>query len=703
MKALHVNLCLFAVVIVILCTFAPGSAQQTPPQQQRPPVFRGEAVLVTVDAYPQRDGKIVEGLKAEDFQILEDGKPQAVENVEFVRVEPSLSESERRDPGSVSEMIRQASDPHNRVFVVFLDQMHVTILGSHATRRPMVDALNRIIGETDLFGVMTQNTDPRALTFGRRLLSVEEQLTKYWNWGERHRITPDPLDPMEGTLEGWFKCKPPTPTDPCPLWWFFDNGQRRYLYEHLIERRREDRTLTALENLVDRLAGLREARTVTLVVTEGWRVFRPNTALANEAGVLGPSLPPVGSSGGTLTIGDKSRMPNATLGYMKDAQDELVRLATLDNDRRFRDLLTAANRANVSFYPINPSGLPTLDTPIHESRPPSLAEDGNRLRLRATALMTMAENTDGIAIVNTNDLAAGMKRIVDDVSAYYLLGYYSTNTTHDGRYRRIEVKSKVPGLNVRARRGYYAPSNRPAREVFTPAPAGPEPPKGLDAALGELSRLRVSADVFTRGLLTGAQAQVVVELASARTGSAPWSGGADVQVVVTPDGGAPLAPVTARIESGARGVLVSVPVPANVSAVRVVSKMSAAGESLEDTLELKRSPAPVVGEGVLYRGRPAASSPLRPVADLQYRRTERVHVEWAIAGELDQRSARLLGKNGGPLAIPVAVTERETDGRKVVAADLNLAPLSFGDFVIELTAGRGAETVIRLVAFRVIQ
>ena len=77
---------------------------------------------------------------------------------------------------------------------------------------------------------------------------------------------------------------------------------------------------------------------------------------------------------------------------------------------------------------------------------PSLVEDGNRLRLRQDAMMTLAENTDGIAIVNTNDLAAGMKRIVDDVSAYYLLGYYSTNTTHDGRYRRIEVKAKTPGL-----------------------------------------------------------------------------------------------------------------------------------------------------------------------------------------------------------------------------------------------------------------
>jgi hypothetical protein len=332
-------------------------------------------------------------------------------------------------------------------------------------------------------------------------------------------------------------------------------------------------------------------------------------------------------------------------------------------------------------------------------------EDGNRLRLRLEALRTLAENTDGIAIVTTNDLAAGMKRIVDDVSAYYLLGYYSTNTTHDGKYRRIEVKTKPPGLNVRARRGYYAPDNKPVREVFTPAAAGPEPPKGMEAALGELSRLRVSADVFTRGALVGGRdrADIVVEIASARATAAPWSGGADVQVVVTPDGGAPLAPVTARIEPGARGVLVSVPLQVSIGAIRVVSKVTAAGESLEDTVELRRTAAPLVGEAVLYRGRPAATSPLRPVADLQYRRIERVHVEWAIAGELDQRSARLLSRNGQPLAIPVTVTERETGGHKVVAADLNLAPLSFGDYVIELTVGRGADTEIKLIAFRLVQ
>ena len=88
-------------------------------QNQRPPTFRAGAVLVTVDAYPQRDGRTVEGLTAADFEVLEDGKPQKIENFEFVRIEPSLSESERRDPNTQRESLDQAADPHNRVFVVY--------------------------------------------------------------------------------------------------------------------------------------------------------------------------------------------------------------------------------------------------------------------------------------------------------------------------------------------------------------------------------------------------------------------------------------------------------------------------------------------------------------------------------------------------------------------------------------------------------
>jgi len=687
-------------MLVALSVHAPAmklGAQQNPPPQ-RPPVFRGESVLVTVDAYPQRNGRIVEGLTAADFQVLEDGKAQTVESVEFVRIEPSFSESGRRDPNSMNEMLALVADPHIRVFVVFLDQIHVTIAGAHASRRPLVDTLDRLIGSNDVFAVMTQNTDPRALTFGRRLQSIEEHLAQYWDWGERYRIDLDVTDPMEQQLKNCFEFKP---VPPFTEWMVDDNGQRRHLYELLVDRRREDRTLTALEHLVDRLSGMREARTVVLTITEGWRLFPDDRRLAEEANLYGANRPRVGTVGGQLVIGDRGGTTDRGIG--KICNDELIRLAELNDQRRLQDLTKRANQANVSFYPVNPAGLQTSDTPISQTSQPSALEDSNRLRNRLDAMRTLADNTDGLAVVNTNDLGAGMKRIVDDVSAYYLLGYYSTNTAHDGRFRRIDVKAKPPNVNMRARRGYFAPSDMPVRATIAAPPAGPVLPDGFSDAIGELSKLQPAADLFARGAIIGDKLQVAVELSSSRSTVAPWSNGADVRVVATGADGVALPAATAHMDANTRGVLLSLPIPGTMMDARVVAKVSASGQSLECTADIRRAAAGLVGQAVLYRGRATATSPLRPVADLQYWRTERVHVEWLLTGDIDQRSARLLGRTGQPLTVPVTVTERETDGQRVVAADLNLAPLGAGQYVIELTVGRGATSERRLIAFRVLQ
>ena len=91
-------------------------------------------------------------------------------------------------------------------------------------------------------------------------------------------------------------------------------------------------------------------------------------------------------------------------------------------------------------------------------------------------MMTLAENTDGFAVVNTNDLGAGLRRISDDVSAYYVLGYYSTNAKFDGKFRRIEVKMRPPGFKVKARRGYFSPPENTAPGAPTAGPAWRCPP-----------------------------------------------------------------------------------------------------------------------------------------------------------------------------------------------------------------------------------
>ena len=62
--------------------------------------------------------------------------------------------------------------------------------------------------------------------------------------------------------------------------------------------------------------------------------------------------------------------------------------------------------------------------------------------------------------MNNNDLDAGLKRISDDLSSYYLLGYYSTNGKLDGRFHNIKVRVKRPGVDVRARKGYRSATAR---------------------------------------------------------------------------------------------------------------------------------------------------------------------------------------------------------------------------------------------------
>ena len=153
-------------------------------------------------------------------------------------------------------------------------------------------------------------------------------------------------------------------------------------------------------------------------------------------------------------------------------ETDRVHLAQIDDWEQFRQMLDEANRANASFYPVDPRGLAVFDTPIMRQDVPGAAPamvppavDAAMLRGRLTSLRTLAEATDGLAIVDSNDLAGGFRRVVADLSSYYLLGYYSTGKL-DGRFHAITVKVKIPsdsaaGIRTGAR-------TRRSRVVVTP-------------------------------------------------------------------------------------------------------------------------------------------------------------------------------------------------------------------------------------------
>ena len=139
---------------VLVCALGIALSANQQPSGQRP-VFRAGAVLVSVDAYPRKDGRVIEGLTKDDFVVFEDGKPQTIETFQFVRVDPVTPDADRRDPTSVADAERQAADPRNRLFVIFLDLFHVSFAGSNYAPAPILDFLHRTLAANDLFAVMT--------------------------------------------------------------------------------------------------------------------------------------------------------------------------------------------------------------------------------------------------------------------------------------------------------------------------------------------------------------------------------------------------------------------------------------------------------------------------------------------------------------------------------------------------------------------
>ncbi|SVE33149.1 uncharacterized protein METZ01_LOCUS486003, partial [marine metagenome] len=114
--------------------------------------------------------------------------------------------------------------------------------------------------------------------------------------------------------------------------------------------------------------------------------------------------------------------------------------------------------------------------------------DRNALRSTRDTLFVLADETDGRAITNTNNLKPGLEQMLRDSSTYYLLGYNSSRSPTDGKYHEIEARVKRDGVNVRHRQGYWALTERDAERALTTTLN--EPPKAVDVALGVLAEPR---------------------------------------------------------------------------------------------------------------------------------------------------------------------------------------------------------------------
>jgi VWFA-related protein len=385
---------------------------QTPPaapatQQPTQPTFRVAVDLVTTDVIVRdaRSNQFVADLKTSDFEIYEDGIRQDIVSLVLthggrvfnVQAPPAAPAQE----GIILPASRPANDTAGRVFLIFIDDLHLDAQNTPRTRDLMTRILRNLVHEGDMFGIVSTGTSSisEQLTYDRQVL--ESAISRVTGGG----LKPDEIIKSIQGAQG-----------PAEL------------------RHRAHVAFSTAYQLMRNLENVRNRRKAVLYISSGYD-FNPFEAsrLKYHSEITG-----VGSDPLSMDPFSTSRA-----GGNSFAEADLI--------RELAELTRAANRANATLYTIDPRGLiaaPDIGEQV------DMAEWQNYVRETQDSLRVLADETGGIAVVNQNDFDKALKRIDAETSDYYVLGYYSSNPDPLKRTRRIEVKALRDGVQVWSRTSY---------------------------------------------------------------------------------------------------------------------------------------------------------------------------------------------------------------------------------------------------------
>ena len=426
---------LFVLLTGAALTAGQASAPAQPPPPQQPPTFKVRVDYVEVDAVvTDRQGRMVRDLKKEDFQVLEDGKSQAITNFTMVDIPVEKDNRPLFAASPIPADVQTNEKPFDgRVYVMVIDDMHTRFGRSQRVKVAARQFIERRLGANDLMAIVhtagpsdanQEFTNNRKLllaavdkTSGRKLDSATANKTNEYN---RTRGLPSQGGPLN---------------DP-------EDAERGFNARS---------TLDTLRNVAEWFGSVRGRRKAILFVSEGIDYDIYDVIAANGS-----------------THQSASLVLDAT-----------------------RDAIGAATRSNVAIYGIDPRGLTDLgDESIELGSFPDDTSLGvgagslqSELRLSQDSLRTLSEETGGFAVVNKNDFTTAFQRIVEDNSSYYVLAYYPPDA-RPGRTHKIDVRVTRPGLTVRARKAYLTPKKvDPPKTTNVNSPSTPELREALDSPL----------------------------------------------------------------------------------------------------------------------------------------------------------------------------------------------------------------------------
>lgn len=388
----------------------PPPEDESAPSSKRDIKFSTTTQLVVINvSVRDKNGQSVEGLKASDFTVTEDGKQQQLKVFEQQKLDdtplppPALvSRPQSGTPAVATPVVKSAvSTPiapskagevkykDRRLLVLFFDLAGMTTSDQIRAQQAALSFLSTRMGKSDLVAVMTYDT---ALEVLQDFTADRDKLTGIVRGlpiGEVGMSNGSTGDDSEG-----------------------DSGAAYSQDESEFNIFNTDRKLAALESAVKMLGTLPEKKALVYF-----------------------------ASGMTRT--------------------------GIDNQAQLRATVNAAIRSNVSFYPVDARGL-VATAPLGDATQASQGGQGmysgssqrtaqENFQGQQETLYALASDTGGKALLDQNDLALGIQQAQKDISSYYILGYYSSNGALDGGYRRVKVRVGG-GLNAKLdyRSGYFA-------------------------------------------------------------------------------------------------------------------------------------------------------------------------------------------------------------------------------------------------------
>jgi VWFA-related protein len=400
-------------------TPAPPSSNRQGSQQT--PTFRVQIDAVTMDVVVKDDqGRFIPDLKKDEFEIYEDGVKQELSSMTMShggRVTNMLEAPPPPPPeGIILPPVRRIVDQSGRIFLFFVDDLHMQFQNSGRVRQLFQKMQKNLIHEGDLFGMVSSGTSSisQDMTYDRK--RMDEAIQKIAGSG---------LKPSEIIQRG-----------------IGGEGSSELRHNAHVAFSTMREALVNLEKVHNR-------RKVLIWVSEGYDF---NPFQDSRLGLKGDNTGFQQNESAAMRrqgLGDQTG--NQAHDSVTDSVKQSETFSDADLAFELGEITRAANRANTTIYTVDPRGL-VAGTDIEENIDPQ--EWATYVRKSQDSMRVLAEETGGLAVVNMNNFDKALQQIDAASSDYYVLGYYSSNPDPTKRRRQVEVKVLRKNVQVFSRKEY---------------------------------------------------------------------------------------------------------------------------------------------------------------------------------------------------------------------------------------------------------